>query len=908
MNAPTDAGGIGYKISAPELNGRSIDGFRIFKFLGGSDTVRRIMNVIYAQYAGVFGDGTDMTTRTNNMYGQPYVNSVTFAYDTTTAITFTGTVNVTKTTRVEKGVSFIGGTFNFNGNIMDADPDQIIFSPTTTVTNIRSKFGYIPAKWFGVTANGTTNDYAALTKAIAATPADLQVGLPQGKTMVGSTLNISKSIIGLGANKSSSLIYNTAASGTDLQLGNITSDSVKISNILFSGSNKCRIGVIVNNNVKGVEVAYCTFRDVEQQGSELNNSAGLVIQNGGEGIWIHHNYFTAINAKNNGISRGIWGAGSGISPKKVIVENNIFDGISNIGSASLDADQLVVQGYTDSAGMIIRNNDHYNIYKRGVKLQCAGVIVQGDRFWSTAYRSGIVANSAISLYAKQTQALGNFVYDGAYEAGAIEAGTGDGTSTQDVTIRFNYINSGTSGSQPARRGIVVYGTNNKSIAVDYNTIYNGDLGISMPGNGRGISVIGNKIYNTSDNSIKIRPANSYPNNWNYGVQMIGNYVFKCGQAAYAIGNINGGSFIGNMIDSCSDDFILNYAPYIDSLIGFTAIGNTSSPFGYGSGKRVNFGNYSQRLPFANATSCPGLQYVAADSSNATYLYQGGVYVKIGAAVGTGVISVSAGNGMNFTTITGTGSVVLGTPSTLTTSTTNSSSGTTHTHALDLSGRTLTAGNGLTGGGTLGADRTFTLGTPSNITLSSTNSVTGTTHTHAFVPGGTAGQLIRGNGTLSTALSSTGYVKFNSGTNDYSTSSTVPYSDISGNKPTSGEYVADTLYTFPVLTSFTADTLIYTVIEDKVHVAGSFQVTTDGSGGYVIDIEFPPGLESYYTGFPGFIYGSGGALTVLGSNPLPVTIFGGGLNNPGGVRLTFTGGASTTYNVIFSFDYKIIPND
>lgn len=380
MNAPTDAGGIGYKISAPELNGRSIDGFRIFKFLGGSDTVRRIMNVIYAQYAGVFGNGTDMTTRTNNMYGQPYVNSVTFAYDTTTAITFTGTVNVTKTTRVEKGVSFIGGTINFNGNILDADPDQIIFSPTTTVTNIRSKLGYIPAKWFGVVANGTTNDYAALTKAIAATPADLQVGLPQGKTMVGSTLNISKSIIGLGDNKSSSLIYNTAASGTDLQLGNITADSVKINNILFSGSNKCRIGVIVNNNVKGVEVAYCTFSDIEQQGSELNNSAGLVIQNGGEGIWIHHNYFTAINAKNNGVSRGIWFAGSGISPKKVIVENNIFDGISNIGSASLDADQLVVQGYTDSAGLIIRNNDHYNIYKRGVKLQCAGVIVQDDRF------------------------------------------------------------------------------------------------------------------------------------------------------------------------------------------------------------------------------------------------------------------------------------------------------------------------------------------------------------------------------------------------------------------------------------------------------------------------------------------------------------------------------------------------
>lgn len=44
---------------------------------------------------------------------------------------------------------------------------------------------------------------------------------------------------------------------------------------------------------------------------------------------------------------------------------------------------------------------------------------------------------------------------------------------------------------------------------------------------------------------------------------------------------------------------------------------------------------------------------------------------------------------------------------------------------------LVAGNGLTGGGTLQANRTLTLGTPSQITASSTNSVTATSHTHAI---------------------------------------------------------------------------------------------------------------------------------------------------------------------------------
>ena len=64
-----------------------------------------------------------------------------------------------------------------------------------------------------------------------------------------------------------------------------------------------------------------------------------------------------------------------------------------------------------------------------------------------------------------------------------------------------------------------------------------------------------------------------------------------------------------------------------------------------------------------------------------------------------VTSVSAGNGMTFTTITTSGAV--------------------------------------------------TLGTPSSITLASTNSVGVGTHSHLFAPGGTTAQYIRGDGTLAT---------------------------------------------------------------------------------------------------------------------------------------------------------------
>ena len=49
----------------------------------------------------------------------------------------------------------------------------------------------------------------------------------------------------------------------------------------------------------------------------------------------------------------------------------------------------------------------------------------------------------------------------------------------------------------------------------------------------------------------------------------------------------------------------------------------------------------------------------------------------------------------------------------------------------LQARKISAGAGLTGGGDLSSDRTISLGTPSTITGSTTNSASGTTHTHAI---------------------------------------------------------------------------------------------------------------------------------------------------------------------------------
>lgn len=99
----------------------------------------------------------------------------------------------------------------------------------------------------------------------------------------------------------------------------------------------------------------------------------------------------------------------------------------------------------------------------------------------------------------------------------------------------------------------------------------------------------------------------------------------------------------------------------------------------------------------------------------------------GGGGGSGTVtSIGAGNGMNFSTITTSGNIVMGTPSAISITSTNGfPTSTTHTHSLDLSGRYVYSSGSLTGGGNLGSDRTLSLvndnATPGNSMLYGTNS-------------------------------------------------------------------------------------------------------------------------------------------------------------------------------------------
>ena len=183
---------------------------------------------------------------------------------------------------------------------------------------------------------------------------------------------------------------------------------------------------------------------------------------------------------------------------------------------------------------------------------------------------------------------------------------------------------------------------------------------------------------------------------------ITNYMFSCNGPGYFNGNV--GIQVSPWLKLTLPATSTNYALGFDYTGGEAdsrrwSIGNDAYEYGSFSisTESVQGSNFSDlvrfyisklgvvKIPDISGTST---RIVTASSigelstlTNASgYLYNDGTNMSF-ASLPAAVTSISAGNGMDFTTITGTGSVTLGTPSTLTASTTNAVTTTSHTHQI-----------------------------------------------------------------------------------------------------------------------------------------------------------------------------------------------------------------------------------
>jgi hypothetical protein len=148
---------------------------------------------------------------------------------------------------------------------------------------------------------------------------------------------------------------------------------------------------------------------------------------------------------------------------------------------------------------------------------------------------------------------------------------------------------------------------------------------------------------------------------------------------------------------------------------------------------------------------------------------------ISTATGT-VTSVAAGNGMSFSTITSTGSVTLGTPDTLSTTSTNAVAGSTHTHAI-------TTASASTPSTIVARDGTGSF-SASTISMTTGNITTGNITTGNITTGNiTTGNITTGNITTGNINTLTVGTQTNKATISYTTNTarTITIPNVGGNR-------------------------------------------------------------------------------------------------------------------------------
>lgn len=210
-------------------------------------------------------------------------------------------------------------------------------------------------------------------------------------------------------------------------------------------------------------------------------------------------------------------------------------------------------------------------------------------------------------------------------------------------------------------------------------------------------------------------------------------------------NVSGGTVSCTTFTSSSTNtfnaLTATTVPYLNASKQLTSSSVTPTELGYLSG-----------VTSAIQTQLNGKQATLVSGTNIKTVNSNSLLGSGNVSVGT-VTSVAAGNGMNFTTFTSSGTITLGTPSSVTNSSTNSLTANSHTHAVSgLTTSNLSATAGITNSQLANSSTTINgtaiaLGSSGTITANTPNS-----HTIKFDTGTTEGtNLYTFNGSASKTI-------------------------------------------------------------------------------------------------------------------------------------------------------------
>lgn len=295
----------------------------------------------------------------------------------------------------------------------------------------------ISVKSYGAKGDGTTDDTAAILAAEAAAHAiGASLWFPSGVYLADRF----QTRVSLRGDRSSIRLRTPAFTLLEIVASNVT-----IENLILDG-NDLSTGYIIDHatNSAGVRIIGCELKNASGTGTValIRVRAGcdrMVIEDN----WLH-------GAKSTTIGRGILigsndGTGTVVGVK---IRGNTIEDIE----PAIDGDGIVVQNFTATVDVSITNNLFQRCRKRGVKVQCAGVLVEGNRI-HTAYDAAMAqqAYSAISVYAANCRVQNNTLI-GVWATAAIDLGAVS-VPISDVDVCDNVILGDIPNRRPSGDGI-----------------------------------------------------------------------------------------------------------------------------------------------------------------------------------------------------------------------------------------------------------------------------------------------------------------------------------------------------------------------------------------------------------------------------------------------------------------------